>query len=116
MKDNPFLVHAYVRQDNLCCSVITDQDYPTRAAQAFIQKALADVDRTTSGNWSRVNTDQTSTPGFLAQDIVTFQNPAAIDKLTAVQNQLNDIQNIMHNNIEEVYTSLFNQSYVLFNS
>jgi synaptobrevin family protein YKT6 len=102
MKDNPYIVHTFVRNDGLGGAVITDAEYPERAAQAFLKKSTDDVDRSTRGNWNRVVADQEQTPGFLAADITAFQDPAGVDKLTRIQRELDQTTQIMRQNIDEV--------------
>jgi len=101
-EDNPFVLHVYVRQDNLACVVVADKEYPLRVAFSLINKVMADFEKASSGKWQIVKEDQELSPDFLTSELAKYQDPNSADKLMQIQKNLDDIKDIMHKNIEEV--------------
>lgn len=102
MKDNPFLIHTHVRTDGLCGVVVADKEYPQRVAYSLITKTCMEFEKASGGKWVSVQEDQLLEPPFMKTDLVKFQDPQNGDKLTKIQNDLDDIKEIMHKNIDEV--------------
>jgi len=100
--DNPFLLHVYVRLDNLACVVVADQEYPLRVAFSFINKIMAEFERESNERWKRIDQDQDLRPEFLSRQLTSFQDPSTADKLAQIQRNLDDIKDVMHKNIDEV--------------
>lgn len=97
-----YVVHCYVRSDGLAGSVVTDQEYPSRVAFVLLTQVL-DEFTTEYGNSWRDNT-QAYTMNFapLEEYLVKYQDPAAADKVTKIQKDLDDTTQILHKTIDSV--------------
>ena len=98
----PFVAHAYVRSDGLAGIVMADKEYPPRVAFALITKTLVAYEERVGVNWQQMDADQQSEPEYLRSDIVLYQDPRKADKLTAIQNQLDEVKDVMQTNIEQL--------------
>lgn len=84
IKDSKYLAHVYVQHNGVAGVVITDDEYPSRIAFSLLTKVLQH-------------------PDILLSSLMTqYQNPTEVDKLARIQQQLEDIKIVMHENIEEV--------------
>lgn len=101
LKDMPFQMHVYVRLDGMAGVVVSDEDYPQRVAFTLIHKTLNTFDEMTQGKWSQVKQDQTLEPKFMKADLDKFQDPKN-DTICKIQNDLDDIKDIMHQNIDQI--------------
>ena len=102
LTDNPFLVHCYVREDLLCGVVVADREYPARVAYALISKAMKEFEDLTGDAWKRVDGDEQNTPVFMQDDLVRFQDPRQVDKITDVQANLDEVKEVMQNNMRDI--------------
>jgi len=97
-----YVVHCYVRSDGLAGSVVTDQEYPSRVAFVLLTQVL-DEFTTEYGNSWRDNTQAyTMTFAPLEEYLVKYQDPAAADKVTKIQKDLDDTTQILHKTIDSV--------------
>jgi synaptobrevin family protein YKT6 len=97
-----YVVHCYVRSDGLAGSVVTDQEYPSRVAFVLLTQVL-DEFTTEHGNSWRDNTQAyTMTFAPLEEYLVKYQDPAAADKVTKIQKDLDDTTQILHKTIDSV--------------
>lgn len=101
LDDNPFVVHVHVRLDGLAGTVVADKEYPARVAFTFLSKAMSDYEQQ-QPHWKNLTIDQSNEPAALTAELTKFQDPAEADKLTKIQQNLDEITGIMHKNIEEV--------------
>jgi synaptobrevin family protein YKT6 len=104
LKDNPFVVHSYVRPDGLSGCVISDVEYPQRVAFSLLNKLFLDFDqaRDLPSDWRQATEDWQYDRETLAEELIKYQNPSEADKLLKITKELDDIKEIMHSNIEEV--------------
>jgi len=101
LDDNPFVVHVHVRLDGLAGTVVADKEYPARVAFTYLAKQMSDFE-STQPSWKYLTIDQSTEPATMTADITKFQNPSEADKLTKIQQNLDEITGVMHKNIEEV--------------
>ena len=85
----PITVHVFTR-DELSACVVSDKEYPQRSAYSL----LADLLRLA------IDSPATVTPEFMRDLITTNQTPS--DKLSRVQNQLDEIKEVMVQNVNQV--------------
>lgn len=102
VKEDIYMCHIYVREDNLVGVCLSDHDYPTRVAHTLLTKILEDftaqVPRT---HW----TAGKEVPGFdgpLDAHLKKYQVPQEADAMTKVQAELDETKIILHNTIEAV--------------
>jgi synaptobrevin family protein YKT6 len=84
------VAHAFKQTNGTSVCVITDREYPTRTALTFV----ANVHKLTE-------VDQSATL-FLTKMLQTYQNPAQVDKLWHVQNNLDQLQASMRLNVQQL--------------
>ena len=102
LKEVPFVLHVYRKVDGLTGVAVTDQSYSERVAQSLITKMLGQFEKKYGNNWKKCIRD-TPHPfepikGFLKE----YADPNKADKMSAVQENLDQIKSIMHKNIEDV--------------
>jgi synaptobrevin family protein YKT6 len=97
-----YVVHCYVRSDGLAGSVTTDLEYPSRVAFVLLTQVMDEFTTVHGNSWR--NTTQPysmileSLDGYLAK----YQDPAAADKVTKIQKDLEDTTQILHKTIDSV--------------
>ncbi|PRP83627.1 hypothetical protein PROFUN_08353 [Planoprotostelium fungivorum] len=97
------LCHAYVNARNVSYVVITDGEYPQRTAFNFGQRAVELLEKEYGDKmFSSSGVDQQLTVAGLDEEIKKYQNPAAVDSIAKIHNDLNDTRQIMVENIEKV--------------
>ena len=99
-----YVVHCYVRSDGLAGSVTTDAEYPPRVAFVLLTQLLDEfLSATGSTSWKTMPplTESTSFPP-LEEYLVKYQDPASADKVTKIQNDLEETTQILHKTIDSV--------------
>lgn len=95
-----YLCHVYVRPDGLGATAVVSQDYPDRVAFTLLNNILEDFEQTHSDRWHGQTADDCLPLPSLEGTLKKYQNPAEADKLMAIQKDLDEIQAVMHENIE----------------
>ena len=87
---------CHVRSDGLCGSVFTDWEYPTLIAFSMLSQLLDNFVAMHSDSWQHVT--KTKSMHFPKAQVYfqKSQNPAAVDDVFKIQNDLDAIANIMH--------------------
>lgn len=102
VKQDVYMCHVYVRADSLGAVLIADHEYPQRVAHTLLSKVLDDFSaRVPSDLWPSAveSTVNFSTlPAYLAK----YQDPREGDKLTKMQDDLDETKIILKNTIEAV--------------
>mmetsp|Transcript_21604 Transcript_21604/g.34685 ORF Transcript_21604/g.34685 Transcript_21604/m.34685 type:complete len:211 (+) Transcript_21604:56-688(+) len=102
LKEVPYLLHIYRRVDGLCGIAITDQAYSERVAQTLVTKLAAGFEKQFGNQWKKTNADQAYNYAPMQGLLQEYANPNQADKMSAVQQNLEQIQQIMHKNIEDI--------------
>eukprot|EP00591_Stephanopyxis_turris_P007086 CAMPEP_0195526500 /NCGR_PEP_ID=MMETSP0794_2-20130614/27603_1 /TAXON_ID=515487 /ORGANISM="Stephanopyxis turris, Strain CCMP 815" /LENGTH=178 /DNA_ID=CAMNT_0040657197 /DNA_START=231 /DNA_END=767 /DNA_ORIENTATION=+ len=97
-----FVVHCYVRSDGLAGTVTSDEEYPSRVAFVLLTQMLDEFASTMGDVW-KSETRPESVPfppidGYLAK----YQDPAAADKVTKIQQDLDETTAVLHKTIDSV--------------
>lgn len=82
-----YQVHAFVRSDGLAATVTADTEYPTRVAFALLSQMLDDHDK-----------GDVDLEAVLAK----AQDPANFDKITKIQQDLDDTTQVLHQTIDKL--------------
>ena len=85
VKENIYVCHAYVRNDNTAVTVISDIEYPDKAAHSIILKVLDDF-------------PQCNIEAFLRR----FQDPKEADSIMKLQAELDDTKEILKTTITNI--------------
>ncbi|KDD73309.1 hypothetical protein H632_c2316p0 [Helicosporidium sp. ATCC 50920] len=101
VKHDDYLCHAYNR-DGLVGVVFANQAYPVRAGFCAVSKVLEDFLAQQGDAWRGATADSTEGDSLLEGALTKFQDPAAADKLTKIQNDLDETKIILHQTIENV--------------
>ncbi|KAL7455925.1 hypothetical protein ACHAWC_007427 [Mediolabrus comicus] len=99
-----YVVHCYVRSDGLAGSVTTDAEYPPRVAFVLLTQLLDEfLSSTGSDSWKTME-PSTESSNFtqLEEYLVKYQDPASADKVTKIQNDLEETTQILHKTIDSV--------------
>ncbi|RKP03391.1 hypothetical protein CXG81DRAFT_9533 [Caulochytrium protostelioides] len=104
IEENNFVGHVMARNDGLTGVMVTDAEYPTRAAFSLLNRVLDEFcqkcPRTT---WSQLKAANTAThyPELKAH-LVTAQDPKAADPFMRVQAEINDTKAVLHKTMEDL--------------
>lgn len=102
VKEQEYLCHVYVRNDNLGAVVIADNEYPQRVCFTLLDKVLEEFSRQVDSiEWPSGNPDNIN---YKALDIhlSKYQNPREADAMTKVQAELDETKIILHNTMESL--------------
>ncbi|KAJ8601064.1 hypothetical protein CTAYLR_004497 [Chrysophaeum taylorii] len=90
-----YQVHAFVRADGLSATATADKEYPTRAAFALLGQILDDY----AGKMdARGDAPEYPIEAILAK----AQDPANFDKITKIQQDLDDTTQVLHQTIDNL--------------
>eukprot|EP01083_Nonionella_stella_P033182 90838_1 len=102
LKEVPYILHVYRRVDGLCGIAITDQAYSERVAQTLVTKLTSGFEKKYGNNWKKANKDEEFNYPQIKAMLLEYANPNNADKMLAVQQNLDQIKQIMHRNIEDI--------------
>mmetsp|Transcript_22411 Transcript_22411/g.40422 ORF Transcript_22411/g.40422 Transcript_22411/m.40422 type:complete len:202 (+) Transcript_22411:140-745(+) len=98
-----YVIHCYVRSDGLAGSVTTDAEYPARVAFVLLTQLLDEFTSTVGDSWKTMETSVESASFPPLEDYLQkYQDPASADKVTKIQNDLDETTNILHKTIDSV--------------
>jgi len=97
-----FVVHCYVRSDGLAGAVTTDEEYPSRVAFVLLTQVMDEFTTTVGSTWTLVSEPNAVEFPPLEEYLAKYQDPAAADKVTKIQKDLEDTTNILHKTIDSV--------------
>lgn len=97
-----YVVHCYVRSDGLAGTVTTDLEYPARVAFVLLTQLLDEFQQTVGDSWRSVNTPESVTFPKTEEYLQKYQDPAAADKVTKIQQDLDETTQILHKTIDSV--------------
>lgn len=97
-----YVVHCYVRSDGLGGTVITDDEYPARVAFVLLTQLLDDFTSAVGDKWKACIEHESLTFPLLNDYIQKYQDPSAADKITKIQNDLDETTQILHKTIDSV--------------
>uniref|UniRef100_A0A3Q3GF43 YKT6 v-SNARE homolog (S. cerevisiae) n=1 Tax=Labrus bergylta TaxID=56723 RepID=A0A3Q3GF43_9LABR len=98
VKEQEYLCHVYVRNDNLSAVVVADTEYPQRVCFTLLDKVLEEFSRQVDSiEWPSGSPE---TINYKALDIhlSKYQNPREADAMTKVQAELDETKIILVNN------------------
>lgn len=101
VQHDAYYCHAYNR-DGLVGIAFVDQDYPTRAGFCVVNKVLEDYQLQVGESWRGIKIDSEDALPILETAIQAYQDPAAADKLSKIQRDLDETKIILHKTIESV--------------
>jgi len=97
-----YVVHCYVRSDGLAGTVTTDLEYPSRVAFVLLTQLLDEFTQAMGNAWTNANVPDSLQFPPLEEYLVRYQDPAAADKVTKIQQDLEDTTNVLHKTIDSV--------------
>mmetsp|Transcript_52195 Transcript_52195/g.46876 ORF Transcript_52195/g.46876 Transcript_52195/m.46876 type:complete len:209 (-) Transcript_52195:437-1063(-) len=102
LKEVPYVLHVYRRVDGLTGVAITDQAYSERVAQTLVTKLTSGFEQKYGNSWKKVQKDEVMNYPPISDLLKEYANPNQADKMLAVQQNLDQIKEIMHKNIEDI--------------
>ncbi|XP_034026635.1 synaptobrevin homolog YKT6 [Thalassophryne amazonica] len=102
VKEQEYLCHVYVRNDNLSAVAIADNEYPQRVCFTLLEKVLEEFSKQVDSiDWP---SGKPETINYRALDIhlAKYQNPREADAMTKVQAELDETKIILHNTMESL--------------
>lgn len=97
-----YVVHCYVRSDGLAGAVTTDLEYPSRVAFVLLTQLLDEYSSSLGTSWQGTTEPYSIDYAPLEEYLVKYQDPAAADKVTKIQKDLEDTTMILHKTIDSV--------------
>lgn len=97
-----YIVHCYVRSDGLAGAVTTDLEYPSRVAFVLLTQLLDEFTGAMGNAWRSATEAYSIDFPALDSYLVRYQDPAAADKVTKIQKDLDDTTQILHKTIDSV--------------
>lgn len=97
-----YVVHCYVRSDGLAGSVTTDLEYPSRVAFVLLTQVMDEFTTVHGNSWRSITQPYSMTLESLEGYLAKYQDPAAADKVTKIQKDLEDTTQILHKTIDSV--------------
>jgi len=97
-----YVVHSYVRSDGLAGCVTTDLEYPSRVAFVLLTQLLDEFTSTLGTAWKDTIVADSLTFPPLEEYLVRYQDPAAADKVTKIQQDLEETTQVLHKTIDSV--------------
>ncbi|CAL8106473.1 unnamed protein product [Calicophoron daubneyi] len=102
IKEQEYLCHVFVRHDNLCGVLISDEEYPQRVAQTLLTKATEDfATEVPSSTWATMPEDSADCKK-IDEYLQRYQNPAEADGMMRLHNELDETKVILHNTLESL--------------
>ena len=103
VQNEDYFCHAH-NADGLVGVAFADADYPARAAFGVVSSALENYVRQCGGSdaWRDAREDSAEGNPACEAAVAAFQDPAAADKLTAIQRDLDETKVVLHKTIESV--------------
>jgi synaptobrevin family protein YKT6 len=102
VKQEDYFCHVHVKESGLAGVAVTDAEYPTLAAFSVVGKAIDDYVAQQGDNWRNRTADTTEAVQILEGALQKYQDPAAADKLTKIQRDLDETKIVLHQTIESV--------------
>lgn len=107
VKHDAYVAYCRVRPDGLGCTVLTDQEYDQRIAFGLAEKCLDDYLAQSPDEWKTIAAAAPGVEDLLVcpqveANLQTFQNPVEADKITRMQKELDEVQEILQKSIEQV--------------
>lgn len=97
-----FVVHVYVRSDGLAGTVISDIEYPARVAFVLLTQMLDEYAVTVGENWKIASQPESVAFPPMEEYLTKYQDPAAADKITKIQKDLDETTAVLHKTIDSV--------------
>lgn len=103
VQQDEYFCHAYNR-DGLVGIAFADREYPVRAGFSVVNKVLDDFESRHGGDrWRGARSDTfTEEDPELQSALQRYQDPLQADKLTKIQQDLDETKIILHQTIESV--------------
>jgi len=86
----------------LAAVAVVDEGYPERVAYSLLSKVLVEFECEFDQAWRDVVHDQTLEPPFMKEALEQYQDPRQVDKLLAIQDNLDEITQVMRQNLDEL--------------
>ena len=105
LENNIGICYCYTTKDNLSATVITDSDYPERAAFILINNLLMDFRETFATNPSvyEYATEENSVKyENMELFLKKWQDPTEADKLLKIEKELHEVKEIIHKNLADL--------------
>ena len=98
-----YVVHCYVRSDGLAATCTTDLEYPARVAFVLLTQMLDDFEQSVGAEgWRNATVPESVTYPRIEEYLQRYQDPAAADKVTKIQQDLDETTSILHKTIDSV--------------
>jgi synaptobrevin family protein YKT6 len=97
-----YVVHCYIRSDGLGGTVVTDSEYPARVAFVLLTQLLDDFTAAFGDTWKTCTAPESMTFPAMEEYLKKYQDPSAADKITKIQNDLDETTQILHKTIDSV--------------
>ena len=105
LENNIGICYCYTTKDNISATVITDTDYPEKAAFILLNNIIMDFRETFAAN-PAVYEDAVQDAGLKYENLEIFlkkwQDPHEADKLLKIEKELHEVKEIIHKNLGDL--------------
>lgn len=96
-----YVVHCYTRSDGLAGAVTTDAEYPARVAFVLLTQLLDEFTKAVP-TWKETTEENSVVFPPAEEYLQKYQDPANADKVTKIQQDLDETTAILHKTIDSV--------------
>lgn len=102
VKEQTYVVHVYIRADNLAAVLVSDEEYPHRVAHTLLYKVVEEFTEKVPNPMTWQTCPENEAPyGKLAQYLTLYQDPKA-DGMARIQADLDETKIILYNTISSI--------------
>jgi len=98
-----YVIHCYTRSDGLAGTVTTDLEYPSRVAFVLLTQLLDEFTSALGNAWKGSTVHDSVSFPRMEEYLVQYQDPAAADKVSKIQKDLEDTMQVLHKTIDSVF-------------
>ena len=103
LENNIGVCYCWTTKDGLSATVITDNEYPERAAFILLNNIIMDFKETVNPSaYENASTDIKLNYENLAMFLNKWQDPTEADKLMKIEKELLEVKDIIHKNLADL--------------
>ncbi|GBF95119.1 hypothetical protein Rsub_07703 [Raphidocelis subcapitata] len=104
VRQEDYYCHVHLRESGLAAVAVCDKDYPPTAAFGVAAKVMEEYSAAAGDAepWRTAGADDSSGAAVLEPALAAYQDPAAADRLTRIQRDLDETKVVLHQTIDSV--------------
>jgi len=102
VKEQDYLCHIYIRNDQLSGVLFSDEEYPNRVAQTVLTKLLDEFSTEYPAQRCQMMEENSANFKRVGEFLQKYQNPKEADPLMRLQNDLDETKIVLHQTLEQI--------------